>query len=159
MTRSAIARVTDIMLAAEPWKSYGFSGEQIRSFIEGCVNARVARVVVRDDGDEPPPLWHTGVDPAAVVGVVVVQPGFLGGRFLEILALDADVRGRGLGRAIIDAIGRESPLQVRDLFVLVAESNAPARAFYERLGFRPVGPLPGLIREDRDEILIWLRFR
>ncbi|MCL4236328.1 MAG: GNAT family N-acetyltransferase [Deltaproteobacteria bacterium] len=147
MRADEVAAVADIMMASEPWAKYGYERRTIEDFLVGTVEAGMARVVTPTDG------------PREVVGVATVQPGFLGGRYLELLALRDDRRGRGLGRRVIEAVCYEMPVHMRDLFVLVAESNQKAISFYRHLGFRDVGDLPGLIRLGKVERLIWLRFR
>jgi ribosomal protein S18 acetylase RimI-like enzyme len=148
MTRGHIEAAAKIMAEAEPWNSYGFDFSRISDFLAGSIRADIARTVIEGAAGK-----------GTVAGVVIVQPGFLGGRFLEILALDEKHRGRGLGRRVIDEICREMPAHMRDLFVLVAETNAPAVAFYRKLGFMDVGDMPGLIRPGKTDRLIWLRFR
>ncbi len=152
MKEAHVGRVTDIMRGAEPWKSYGMTRDSIAGFLGGSVRAGVARIVVIGKPARP-------VHPGRVLGVVTIQPAFLGGRFLEILALDEAHRGKGIGRRVIDAVCLEAPLRVRDLFVLVAETNTTAKSFYEHLGFKDVGTMPGLILPEKVERLIWLRFR
>lgn len=145
-----VSAVCPIMLASEPWQSYGFSNDTVAGFLKGSVEAGLARVLVHFDDE---------ASEETVVGVVVVQPAFLGGRYLEILAVAEKHRGRGLGRKIVDAVCREAPQNIRDLFVLVSVFNEDAVGFYDKLGFRDVGELSGLILPDRVERLIWLRFR
>jgi ribosomal-protein-alanine N-acetyltransferase len=60
------------------------------------------------------------------------------------VATRPDARGRGLAGEVLQAVAdrlREDGL--RDLFLEVAEDNAPARALYARLGFQPIGRRPG----------------
>lgn len=147
MTHDDAEAMAGVMIDAEPWRSYRYDRAMVRDFLVGSLEAGLARVVRgAATGDEP-------------IAAVVVHPGFLGGRFLEILAIREDRRGRGLGRRIVEAVCLEMPVQMRDLFVLAAGTNEPAQAFYRRLGFREAGELPGLIRPDKTERLLWLRFR
>lgn len=62
------------------------------------------------------------------------------GRFgvLESLAVAPKRRGAGLGRRLMDAVFAElRGLGVAVLEIGVVSANAPARRFYESLGFRP----------------------
>ncbi|MGB3455580.1 MAG: GNAT family N-acetyltransferase [Litorimonas sp.] len=53
-------------------------------------------------------------------------------------------RGRGQAGQVLEAAIRTlSESGLRDLFLEVAEDNAPARALYARLGFQPIGRRPG----------------
>ena len=72
------------------------------------------------------------------------------GRFaeLESLAVLSEVRGRGIGTALMAAVYRElRELGVGELEIGVLVTNDGARRFYEREGFRPwvvkyFGPVP-----------------
>jgi ribosomal protein S18 acetylase RimI-like enzyme len=60
--------------------------------------------------------------------------------------VDPDAQGRGVGRALMDAAIRD--LEARGLgeaVLWVFEANAPARAFYERLGWTPDGAAKPLV--------------
>jgi GNAT superfamily N-acetyltransferase len=94
-----------------------------------------------------------------LVGAYYLKPNFVG-RGAHIAnagyIVDATVRGRGVGRALVqDSIERAPSYGFRAIqFNLVFASN-PARALYERLGWREVGRLPGAI--DGDDALIYWR--
>jgi len=148
MTRAHVEGAARIMAEAEPWESYGFGLDRIKDFLAGSIRAGMARVVIDRSLPAKP-----------VVGVVIVQPGFLGGRFLEILALDEGHRGRGLGRKAIDAVCDEMPEHMRDFSFSWRQRIRRPSIFYRHVGFRDVGDLPGIIRPDKVERLIWLRFR
>jgi ribosomal-protein-alanine N-acetyltransferase len=56
------------------------------------------------------------------------------------LAVDPDVRGRGLGSALLDAALEEARRQhTEEVFLEVRDSNARARQLYESRGFVEVG--------------------
>jgi ribosomal protein S18 acetylase RimI-like enzyme len=63
--------------------------------------------------------------------------------YLDFLAVHPAARGAGLGRRLVVAIGRQlidrSPLG--RMALTVQDHRAPARALYERLGFRSDGAL------------------
>ena len=60
--------------------------------------------------------------------------------------VDPDAQGRGVGRALMDAAIRDLTVRGFDEIVLwVFEANAPARAFYERLGWTPDGAAKPLV--------------
>ncbi len=63
---------------------------------------------------------------------------------LDLLAVVPDQRGRGVGRQLVEWL--EEPALVAGITTVVLEvraGNRAARAFYERLGYRPVGRLAG----------------
>ncbi len=157
MVPDQIPAVTSIMMASEPWESYGFTSHTIEKFIGGCVEAKIARVILCSEKEKEETPENIAME--YVVGIAVVQPGFLGGRFLEILAVAEQHRQKGIGKKVIETICRECPSNIRDLFVLAAMSNTDAIAFYDKMDFVDVGELPGLILPNKVERLIWRRFR
>ena len=59
----------------------------------------------------------------------------------------SEAAGRGLGRALIEAVMRDARATGIELLVLtVTEGNQAATALYERAGFRSVGVEPDAIR-------------
>lgn len=88
-------------------------------------------------------------------GIVLVVPAVDGGiagyaagqvhddgeGFIDFVAVDPAARGTGLGRRLVTALTRHllarSPLG--RVCLLVQDHRRPARALYERLGFRPDG--------------------
>lgn len=73
--------------------------------------------------------------------IVLVTPGsptwVEPARYAEVvdIAVAREAQGAGVGRALLDRVHDESGCDVVELIVLSA--NAPARAFYERVGFEP----------------------
>jgi len=59
----------------------------------------------------------------------------LGGNHMEALFVDPDLRGSGVGRALVEDAVRRHP----DLLTDVNEQNLQAVGFYERLGFERCG--------------------
>jgi [ribosomal protein S18]-alanine N-acetyltransferase len=67
----------------------------------------------------------------------------------EILtvAVESQLRGRGVGRALmLDILRQAGNARARTIFLEVDEGNAPALALYRRLGFVKVGERPGYYR-------------
>ena len=63
---------------------------------------------------------------------------------LDLFAVDRAWQGQGLGRRLLEWL--ERPARVAGLARILLEvraDNAGARAFYERLGYRPLARLPG----------------
>jgi ribosomal protein S18 acetylase RimI-like enzyme len=133
-------RQADWIVALPPWRGLGYRAPALGRWL--------ARVAGRG--------WvKLAVEGQAVVAVMVVQPEFLLGRFIALLAVQPPAAGRGLGRALVTAAGR-GPAAPRWLYTSSDGRNRAAAAFYRRLGFSPIGRLPGLIRPGRTEIL-WRR--
>ncbi len=74
---------------------------------------------------------------------------------LLAVAVCSEVRGRGIGRALVLAANEELARRgVTDARVVVAEGNAPARALYRSAGFRPATSIRVHAR-TRSEVLTW----
>jgi ribosomal protein S18 acetylase RimI-like enzyme len=119
--------------AALPWLPALHTDAETRSFIGHVVLTR-CRTWVAVDGDD-------------VVGFAALSPGSL-----EHLYLDPDRRREGIGSLLFRRVQQDSP---EGFTVVVFTRNAPARAFYERLGCRVVGESDGSANEEREPDLTY----
>jgi ribosomal protein S18 acetylase RimI-like enzyme len=137
----AARRQADWIVTLEPWLSLGYRAPPLGRWL-----ARSARdggvLVVREA--------------RALLGLAVVQPDVLLGDFIALLAVRPEAAGRGVGRALIDAIALRTFRRRRWLWVSSDAGNRAAAAFYRKQGFARVARLPDLVREGRTEIL-WRR--
>jgi ribosomal protein S18 acetylase RimI-like enzyme len=60
---------------------------------------------------------------------------------LSRLVVDPDVRGRGVARALVQAVENHARSEGRRLVLDVGQSNAAAVAIYEHLGWQRIGEL------------------
>lgn len=81
-------------------------------------------------------------------------------RVLKRVMVHPDTQGRGYGAALMreaERLGRELGLEALHVTVRGGLGLEP---FYDRLGYREVGRLPGALRlapgDDRDEVFMWL---
>ena len=80
-----------------------------------------------------------------IVGLATMHPASVINRdgdiaWLTALVVDTGVRGRGVGRALVDAVEtRARELGCERLSVTTHEHMTDARAFYERVGLEPTG--------------------
>jgi ribosomal protein S18 acetylase RimI-like enzyme len=83
---------------------------------------------------------------AAPVGIVSEYEGEPGTIELISMWISPEARGRGIGRALVEAVlGQARAKSMTRVHLWVAESNRSARLLYERCGFRPTAerqPLP-----------------
>ncbi|MET0414707.1 MAG: GNAT family N-acetyltransferase, partial [Actinoplanes sp.] len=84
-------------------------------------------------------------------------------RVLKRVMVSPKSQGHGYGAAIMreaEAVGRRMGLAALHVTV---RGGAGVERFYEGLGYREVGRVPGALRvapdDDRDEILMWLALR
>jgi ribosomal protein S18 acetylase RimI-like enzyme len=94
------------------------------------------------------------VDGEEVAGFVILclQGAFVG--YLQTIALRADWRSRGLGRALLGFTERRLFAEGPNVFLCVSSFNPRARKLYERLGYEPVGVLRDFIVQGHDELLM-----
>jgi GNAT superfamily N-acetyltransferase len=102
-------------------------------------------------------VWVAMSD-STLVGAYYLKPNFVG-RAAHIANagyfVTADHRGRGLGRLMLEhslAAARQCGFDAIQ-FNLVFASN-PARALYEKLGFREVGRIPAAV-DGEDAVIYW----
>ncbi len=76
--------------------------------------------------------------------------GGFGQGYLRLLAVAEGAQGQGLGTALM---GFLLPRGLR--FVLAEKENTKALAFYGRFGFQVAGELPGFVRPERTEVILW----
>jgi ribosomal protein S18 acetylase RimI-like enzyme len=85
-----------------------------------------------------------------VAGLLTFDPESAPGT-LEIVTIDAVVEGRGVGRALIEAVvahtGRSG---LRVIRVVTTNDNLRALAFYQRNGFRLAELRPGAVDRTRE---------
>jgi RimJ/RimL family protein N-acetyltransferase len=77
--------------------------------------------------------------------------------FLWGMYVRADATGRGVGKALVEAILAGAPNGVEQINLTVVQDNVAARALYEQCGFVPYGVEPRALKVgDRyyDEILM-----
>ena len=102
--------------------------------------ATAARLVEDQRRGERVVLVATG-DGGGVAGYAGGQVHDDGEGFIDFVAVAEGARGRGLGRALVQALTREllSRSTTGQVALTVQDHRAPARALYEELGFRPDG--------------------
>jgi len=88
----------------------------------------------------------------APAGVVVLRHPWLYGPYVALLAVLPDWQGRGIGSVMLRRI--EEEMKPKNVWVCVSSFNRAAERFYLRNGFEHVGPLPGLLHPQFNELLM-----
>jgi GNAT superfamily N-acetyltransferase len=99
-----------------------------------------------------------------VVGFLTWRPWYRTSREITWMAVHADRRGEGIGRALVERLLAESAGRARYLVVAtlseatpepdVTDGYAPTRRFYERNGFEPVWEPAGWWDTDNQAVLM-----
>lgn len=93
----------------------------------------------------------------AACGFVRIHPrGVAGSPYVASIAVAEAERGRGVGKALLDATEARDP-KARYVFLCVSSFNPRARELYERHGYRLVGELPDYVVDGHSELLMGKR--
>ena len=126
-----------MMHASEPWLTLGTAYGTLLDLARNPARDRTVATL----GEE-------------LAGCVVVNMSAPLSGYIQAICVAAEARYRGVGRILMEhaeaRIFRESP----NVFLFVSDFNAPARAFYEKLGYRQVGELRDFLISGRSELLM-----
>ena len=140
MTAADAAWAGALCASIEPWLSYPFTEAALTAFF------------AKPDDMAPRFLVRADAEPA---GTLVVRRDWMRGPYVHILMVSPAHQGRGLGgRLLAWTEGEARRIGERNLWIAVTESNGGARRLYERFGFDVVATLPGLVRDERTELLL-----
>jgi ribosomal-protein-alanine N-acetyltransferase len=127
------------LLDSDPWRRLGYTLADWLRVLDTPLQDREGFVAVTDGG---------------VSGLALVRPRFLGGDYLELFAVAAAARGRGLGATLLAHLETLVFARARNFFVCVSDFNDGARRFYARHGYAHVGTLPDLLVRGSAELLL-----
>ncbi len=134
--REAVIR----MLAdSDPWKRLGYTAVHWERLFTPLAQGREGYVLEQD---------------GMVAGLALLRRQFLFGDYLELLAIAPSTQRKGLGRVLLNHLERIVFARSTNLFACVSDFNTSARQFYERNGYREVGPLPDLLMPGTAELLL-----
>lgn len=131
--------VIRILGDAEPWKTLGYTGADWGRLFDPLPRGREGFVIETD---------------GAVAGLALLRPQFLLGDYLELLAIAPWAQGKGLGGALLAHLENVVFARAKNLFACVSDFNRGARRFYERHGYKEIGPIPNLLIKGSAEILL-----
>jgi ribosomal protein S18 acetylase RimI-like enzyme len=137
------SRLAEWIVAIDPWRSLGYQAKPLGRYLRRMASER--RLLSAEEKGQ-------------VLGIIVFQTDFLLGYFIALLAVRPEAAGKGLGKALLANVEKSAFKKRRWLYVSSDSQNLAAARFYRKLGFSRVASLPGLIRDDRTEIL-WRKQR
>lgn len=120
---------------------YGYDRDKIEGLLREALSSKRAEL-----------LLATRAGQAVGLAWFVPRGGFDRSGYLRLLAVAKDSQRSGVGTRLMLAI-EERHLSSGGIMMLCAETNRPARLFYQRLGYLPVGLIPGYVRSDRAEAI------
>jgi len=135
----SIARISGSLVSMDPWKRLGYREIGLRNYLSRS-DPGLSRYKITV-GDE-------------CAGVVCVRYPWLGGPFLELLAVLDGFRGKGVGTAVIGWMEEECRGICSNLWTSAASFNDRALAFYRRHGFAEATLIQDLLKPGDDELLL-----
>ncbi len=128
----------ELMAGSDPWLRLGATLSSLRHM---CFDPRYEVWVAVRDGSR--------------LGVAVLQDkGLAGSPYLKSIAVAPDVRGHGVGSALLDFAEARWRGEARWFFLCVSSFNHRARGLYEGRGYEVVGELPDQVVEGASETLM-----
>ncbi len=91
------------------------------------------------------------------VGFVwIVETGTFGrGGYIRLIAISPDYRSMGVGRLLMQHAEGIIFSKSSHAFLLTSDFNVRAHQFYESLGWKKVGEIPGYVCEGINEFIFW----
>jgi diamine N-acetyltransferase len=143
LVRLPMREATDLGLsfaAIDPWARYPYPAAKLAAYF--------------GQGDHSTPMLAVQID-ARTVGVIGLRLNWLCGPYLQFLGFLPPYQSMGLGTMALTWLDAQTKLAgQRNVFVAASDFNTAALRFYERHGYDRIGTLKGLVRDDRDEILL-----
>ena len=134
MTEAHVAQIAQIekLCFSDPWSENSISSE---------LNSRIS-------------LWFVALDGDSVAGYIGSQ-SVLDTADMMNVAVHPDYRRQGIGEKLVLVLAQALKEKgIRGLMLEVRESNVPAIALYEKLGFRQVGLRKNYYRAPKENALI-----
>ncbi len=137
---SEATHLGEAFAAIDPWASYPYPASGLATYFS--------------QGDHSAPMLAIQMA-ERTVGVVGLRLNWMRGPYLQFLGVLPAYQSLGLGAMALSWVDAQTRLaEQRNVFVAASDFNAAALRFYERHDFKRIGILKGLVREDRDEILL-----
>jgi GNAT superfamily N-acetyltransferase len=123
----------------DPWRKLGYTPSDWKRLFAMTLEGREAFVIELDGN---------------VAGVGVLRPRFLFGDYLELLVVAASAQGQGHGGMLLAYLEEMAFRRGKNLFVCVSDFNHQGRRFYDRHGYKEIGPILHLLVPGSAEILM-----
>ena len=131
--------VVAMLAASEPWKTLGYAEADWKKLFDPLPAGREG-FVVESNG--------------AVAGFALVRQKFLMGDYLELFVIAPSARRKGLGSSLLAHLEGLVFARAKNLFACVSDFNKEAREFYDKNGYRELGPMPNFLIPGSAEILL-----
>jgi len=114
--------------------------------------------MIRSELNNPSCLYLAAVDGDTLVGYIGVQT-VLDEGYINNVAVRPEYRRRGIAAALISLLAEQAQaIGLAFMTLEVRESNAPAIALYEKLGFTTVGRRKNYYEKPREDAILMTIF-
>jgi ribosomal protein S18 acetylase RimI-like enzyme len=133
-------------VAATPlWQRYNVTEESFAIRLQNGLAEGATIYVAEQDNSVIGFLW------------LVERGAFNRSGYIQLIGVHPEVRGAGIGRALMQFAEEKTFAQGSDLFLLVSDFNTDAQQFYKRLGYRQLGTLDDYVVPGVSELIFWKR--
>ena len=132
--------ISELMLTTDPWKKMGFKEKDVEAIIKNSKLKDTFVIYEKLNGGKK-----------NFAGFALLVPGFLGGFYLNLLAVKSQYRGQGLGEILMKHCEDYVFARSNNFYLCVSSFNKGGEKFYRRLGFKKVGTLKELVIKNNDE--------
>jgi ribosomal protein S18 acetylase RimI-like enzyme len=139
MTPEDRDEIVHLLGSSEPWITLGYSAADWDRIFCPIPQGRESYVAEFD---------------GRVAGIALIRPRFLLGDYLELLGVAGWARRQGIGGLLLTHIEQLVFSRTKNLFACVSDFNAAARAFYKRMGYQEIGPIPNFLTPGSAEIFL-----
>ena len=131
--------VVQLLGASDPWTTLGYTAADWDRVFCPIPQGRDSYVAEFD---------------GRVAAIAVVREKFLLGDYLELLGVAGWARKQGVGSRLLTHVEQLVFSRTQNLFACVSDFNAAARAFYNKMGYQEIGPIPNLLIPGSAEIFL-----
>ena len=131
--------VVQLLGASDPWTTLGYTAADWDRIFCPIPQGRDCYVAEYD---------------GRVAGIAIIRQKFLLGDYLELLGVAGWARQQGVGSQLLIHIEQLVFGRTKNLFACVSDFNTAARAFYKRMGYQEIGPIPSLLISGSAEIFL-----
>jgi ribosomal protein S18 acetylase RimI-like enzyme len=141
MVSGDVPALARLMAGDALWQRYGVTEESAARRLRAGFTSDATIAVAEIDGELVGFVWY------------VERGAFNRSGYILLIGVWGDMRGVGVGRALMAHAEAALFAQAADIFLLVSDFNAAAQAFYKRLGYERVGTISGYIAPDINELI------
>ena len=128
---------------------------QIARLETQCFSDPWSEKSIASELENPLSLWLVALSGDTVVGYVGSQ-SVLGEADMMNIAVDEACRRQGIGKnLVLNLVEQLKEQGIHSLSLEVRQSNAPAIALYEEMGFQQVGLRPNYYRNPKENAMIF----